>query len=46
MFNGAVPSLTAVLLRIREEDALWVRAGLMKGNTVGFEVEDGGPDRE
>ena len=46
VFNSVVPSLFATLLRIREEGVLWVRAGLLKGNTVGFVVEDGGPDRE
>lgn len=44
VFNGATPSLPAILLRIREEGILWAKTGLMKGNTFAFEADDGRPD--
>lgn len=46
VFNGATPSLAATMHKIREEGRLWAKAGLMKGNTKGFEADDGGPERE
>ena len=39
IFNGERPSVTRTIQRIQEEGRLWAKAGLFKGNNVGFEVE-------
>lgn len=39
MFNGATPSLSRTVQRIREEGRLWAKAGLIKGDVKGFEIE-------
>ena len=46
VFNGAMPSLPAIILKIREEGTLWAKAGLMKSNVLGFQVDVGRVDHE
>lgn len=39
VFNGERPSVPRTIQRIQDEGRLWAKAGMFKGDMVGFEVE-------